>query len=140
KMRGALSDCVPIVVNNQVTWYVYTDNKVDFYQINAKALSNTKKITKTSKVNEVKNLKIKKAAKSSITLSWSKTSRAKGYIIYRYDNSTHKWVNIGKTTKLTYTDKKLASKTSYKYKVKAYRIISGKTYTGKSSGINARTK
>lgn len=140
KMKGCLSDCVPIISGNYVTWYSYKDDAITFYQINAKKLSETKKITKTSKVNDATGLRVIKTTKNSVSLSWSKTSRAKGYIIYRYNNSTGKWDKIGKTSKLKYTDKSLKSKTTYKYKLKAYRIISGKTQTGKAAGITAKTK
>ena len=45
KMQASLSDCEPIVVNGKVVWYVCNSTSVDFYSINTKTLSETKKNT-----------------------------------------------------------------------------------------------
>ena len=33
-IKGNLSDCVPVVVNNELKWYVWDNNIIDFYSIN----------------------------------------------------------------------------------------------------------
>lgn len=75
---------------------------------------------------------------TSITLNWNKVSGASGYRVYRYDPKTKAYVNIktvsGGST-VTYTDKSLAHDTTYKYKVKAYTKLGGKTYWGVASNI-----
>lgn len=33
-IEGNLSDCVPVVINNEIKWYVWSNNNIDFYSIN----------------------------------------------------------------------------------------------------------
>jgi len=40
EMDASLSDCAPKVINNQLTWYVWNNNKVSFYQISVNDISN----------------------------------------------------------------------------------------------------
>ncbi len=68
-------------------------------------------------------IKSTSSTKNSITLKWGKVKSADGYRVYRYDSKTKKWKSIAtvKNGKTSYVDKKsLKSKTTYKYKVKAY--------------------
>lgn len=72
----------------------------------------------------------------SVQIRWKKIEGASGYIIYRYNKKTKKYVKIAKikgNTKFTYTNKKLKKSTTYKYKVKAYKELDGKTLNGKIS-------
>lgn len=43
-MKGNLSDCVPIVSNNKVIWYVWDNNDVIFYEINVDSPANTNSV------------------------------------------------------------------------------------------------
>lgn len=63
---------------------------------------------------------------SAIKLTWNKANGADGYIVYRYDTKAKKYKRIAKGKNLTYTDKKLASGTSYKYAIRAYKTVDGK--------------
>ncbi|MBR3974787.1 MAG: fibronectin type III domain-containing protein [Clostridia bacterium] len=45
KMKASLSDCEPLLVSGKAVWYVCSENKVDFYSINTKTLSETKKFS-----------------------------------------------------------------------------------------------
>ena len=56
---------------------------------------------------------------SGVKVSWKKVTGASGYIVYRKTKSGD-WKEIGKTSKLYYTDKKAKSGTSYYYSVRAY--------------------
>ena len=72
----------------------------------------------------------------SAKIRWKKIQGASGYIIYKYDNKTKKYVRIAKikgNTKFTYTNKKLKKSSTYKYKVKAYKRLNGETFKGKIS-------
>lgn len=72
----------------------------------------------------------------SATIRWKKINGASGYIIYRYNKKTKKYVRIAKikgNSKFTYTNKKLKKSKTYKYKVKAYKTLNGKTLKGKIS-------
>lgn len=60
---------------------------------------------------------------STVELSWKKVSGATGYEIY--DSKGNK---VGSTKSTSYTVKKLSAKTTYKYKVRAYTTVGGKTY------------
>ena len=73
----------------------------------------------------------------SATIRWKKVEGASGYIVYRYNKKTKKYVRIAKVkgnTKFTYTNKKLKKSKTYSYKVKAYKTLNGKTLKGKTSG------
>lgn len=72
----------------------------------------------------------------SAEIRWKKINGASGYIIYRYNKKTKKFVRIAKikgNTKFTYKNKKLKKSKTYKYKVKAYKQLNGKTLKGKIS-------
>ena len=56
---------------------------------------------------------------SGVKVSWKKVTGASGYIVYRKTKNGD-WKEIGKTSKLYYTDKKAKSGTSYCYSVRAY--------------------
>lgn len=59
------------------------------------------------------------AGKKRATVSINKVAGAKKYLIYRSTSKTKGYKLVATTTKTTYTDKKLASKKTYYYKVKA---------------------
>ena len=89
-------------------------------------LGKTTKITATATTNSIK-------------LTWKKVTSAVGYTIYRYDSSKKKYVKIGSTKKLSYTNKKLKSGKKYTYMVKAYTKINGVVYRGKGVKFYAST-
>ncbi len=72
----------------------------------------------------------------SVQIRWKKINGASGYIIYRYNKKTKKYVRITKikgNTKFTYTNKNLKKSKTYKYKVIAYKQLNGRTLKGKIS-------
>ncbi len=88
---------------------------------------------------KVTNLKYS-AKKTSIKLTWKKTPGATGYIVYRYNYKTKKYVKV-KTVKATsYTLKKLKKNTTYTYKVVAYKSYKGIKYEGTGAKVKATTK
>ncbi len=44
-MNGNLSDCVPVVINNKLVWYVWKNSKNTFYEINLSSLSKNSSTT-----------------------------------------------------------------------------------------------
>lgn len=76
----------------------------------------------------VYNFKAALSSSSAVKLTWNKVSAAQGYIIYKYDNSKKTWVRAAKTASNvnTYTVSKLSSGTTYKFAIKAYRIVNNK--------------
>ena len=61
-----------------------------------------------------------------VTVKWNKISQATSYRVYRYNDSTKKWVSLVKTGGLTYTDKSVTSGKTYQYKVITESPLSSK--------------
>lgn len=115
------------------------------FKVRAKKGSQTGKYSSvlkaSTKPNKVKNLKISSVTTNSLKLSWSAVSKAKGYQIYAYNSSTHKWTNIKTTSSKSYTVKSLASGGYYSYKVRAYyKVGDKKIYGSFSSSAGTMTK
>ncbi|MBQ8029334.1 MAG: leucine-rich repeat protein [Clostridia bacterium] len=92
----------------------------------------------TSKVSytpgQVKNVKAK-VYTQTVKLSWKKVSNITGYEVFSYNTKTEKYTSLGKTTKTSYTVKKLNPATEYQFAVKAYNKPGKKTYYGKVSSL-----
>lgn len=58
---------------------------------------------------------------TSTTLTWTANGIANGYIVYSYNYSKNKYVEIGRTTGTSFTDKTAGNIDKHKYMVKAYR-------------------
>ena len=78
--------------------------------------------------SKVKQQTVKKARQ--VTISWDKVNKATGYEVYRAEkNGTYKKVATIKYAKTTkWIDKKVKKGYTYKYKVRAYSKVKGKTY------------
>lgn len=91
---------------------------------------------------KVANFIAKRQTINSITLHWKKVDGATGYTITQYNTSLKKYVKITtihKATKTTYKVGRLSNATSYKFRIRAYRIVNGKTYSGKVTTLTAMT-
>ena len=86
------------------------------------------------RIGTVSGFKTSAISSTAVKLTWNKVSGAQGYIVYKYDNAKKTWVRVAKTTTTanTYTVSKLASGTSYKFAVKAYKTVNGKEITSSS--------
>ncbi len=90
---------------------------------------------------KVGSFKVKSQTTSQITLSWSKATGSSGYEVCTYDSAKKKWKSVGTTTKTSYTINKLKAGTNYKYKIRAYKTISGKKYYGQyTAELSTATK
>jgi hypothetical protein len=92
--------------------------------------------TATFKINPPATTALKATSRtsSSITLSWAKNDYASGYQIY--DVLAKKIVaTISDVNTLTYQVTGLKSAKEYRYKIRAFKVISGETYYGKYSSI-----
>ena len=78
--------------------------------------------------NNAKAQTVKKTRQ--VTISWSKVNKATGYEVYRADkNGAYKKVATIKSAKtLKWIDKNVKKGYTYKYKVRAYAKVKGKTY------------
>ncbi len=115
------------------------------FKVRAKKGSQTGKYSSVleaaTKPDKVKNLKISSVGTSSLKLSWSSVSKAKGYQIYAYNTSTDKWTKIKTTTSKSYKVTSLSSGSYYSYKVRAYYKVNDKNVYGSfSSAVSTITK
>lgn len=78
---------------------------------------------------------------TSVKLTWKKVDNATGYRVYLYNSKTKKYEKYEDTKKTALSVKKLKSGTKYKFRVKAYTVVSGKTYiTGSYKYLATVTK
>lgn len=132
------------IANTSVT--TYKDSKVNVgytytYTVRAYRLSNGKALYsnydakgKSTRLNTFINVSSPKIGTASVT--WKKTTGARGYYIYRATSKGGKYKKIktianGKTIK--YTNTKLSEGKTYYYKVTPYGIVRGKRIAGNSS-------
>ncbi|MBA4686392.1 MAG: N-acetylmuramoyl-L-alanine amidase [Candidatus Galacturonibacter soehngenii] len=106
----------------------YTDKTVEagttyYYKVCAVTKGKEGKMSKvvSAKIKPaaVKNLKAKSAGGKNITISWSASKGASSYQIYRSTREKSGYSQIGTTTSLSYTNKKLKNGTKYYYRVYA---------------------
>lgn len=106
----------------------YTDKTVEvgvtyYYKVCAVTKGKEGKMSKVAsakiKPTAVKNLKAKSAGGRNITLTWSASKGASSYVIYRSTSEKSGYSQIGTTTSLSYTNKKLKNGTKYYYRVYA---------------------
>lgn len=83
----------------------------------------TKKTAKAAKVSSVKSSK-----KATATISIKTAKGAKGYAIYRSAKKNGTYVQVGTTTKKTFTDNNVVGGKTYYYKVASYVTSENGTY------------
>lgn len=78
---------------------------------------------------------------TTATLKWNKVSGASRYAIYKYSSSSKKWSIVKTTTGTSYKLTGLSAGTTYKYRVRAYKTVSGKNhYSNYSLTLPVTTK
>ena len=82
-------------------------------------------------------IKSTSASTSAVRLNWNAVSGANGYRVVRYDANAKKWVPVGTIKTTSFKETKLKGKTSYMYKVKAYRKVGGATYWSEYSAVKS---
>lgn len=79
-------------------------------------------------ISKPTNLKITKRSSRKISLSWNKVKNVSGYIIYmQTGNGSYKKVGTVKNSS-TFTKWSLKRGKTYRFKIKAYKVIDKKTY------------
>lgn len=78
------------------------------------------------------------ATSDSVSLKWSKVSKATGYRVYKKVDG--KWVKLKTQSSVTYTAKGLTASTNYTFGVKTYRKVNGKEYWSSIKTVKAKTK
>lgn len=85
----------------------------------------------------------KGTAFDKIKLTWSKVAGASSYYIERYNSSKKAYSNIKTVSSKTvsYTDGSKNASTSYKYRVRPYKVVfNGRSYGSYSKEVSAKTK
>ncbi len=132
----------------------YTDTSVEcgrkyYYQVVAGVWTTKYKYKKSDLVSVRPTLTnpqvtAKAKEKKQIKVSWKKVKGASGYEIYRSTSAKGKYKKV-KTIKsgstCSFTNKKLKSKKTYYYKVRAYRMVKNKkVYSGKSKAVAQKSR
>ena len=81
----------------------------------------------TTKPKDISSVKLSSATTTSQKLTWSKSSGATHYLVYRYNSSTESYKKLATVTSTSYTVKSLKTKTKYTYKIKPVVMKDGKT-------------
>lgn len=93
-----------------------------------------------SSPTNVTSFKATKRSGTSVTLGWNKNTTATGYKVEQYKNG--KWVQIAVVSvnkNVCYTVSKLSRNTAYRFRIRAYKTISGKTSHSGYAYVNVRT-
>ena len=97
-----------------------------------------------AKARTVKGLKATAKKKGRVSLSWKKSSGAKGYQVFRSTKKKSRFKKVATIKKVgtkKWTDKTTKKSKVYYYKIRPYNIVSGKTVFGKwSSVVKVKTK
>ena len=113
----------------------YDEEGICLYTCTHCSATKTEPIDKKIYTEKV-NIKGIKTSKGTITISWKKASKAKGYFIYRKDPGSNQFKAVGKITNsntLKWTDSKgLKKGKSYSYKVRAYIVSNNKKFLSKN--------
>ena len=83
-------------------------------------------------LNEPQSFKAE-AVKNGIRLSWKKNKKVQKYELYRKEAGASKYTLVKTTKQSSFTDTKAGYGITYTYKVRAVRILDGKTYTSDCS-------
>ena len=84
------------------------------------------------------NFKVSTRKTTSLKLSWKKVSGASGYQVQQ--KKSNKWTTLKNTTSSAYTVSKLKAGTSYQFRVRTYKTISGKKYYSSWVTLTTPTK
>ncbi|MGE8204612.1 InlB B-repeat-containing protein [Heyndrickxia sp. NPDC080065] len=123
-----------------------TTRKTYYYKIRAyRTIDGTKAYSSYSSIVSGKpvlakptSIKAKKVSSTSIKVSWNKVSEASGYEIYRASSKSGSYKKVKTLTKGTtvnYTNKSLAKRKTYYYKVRTYRTVNKKKIYSSFSNI-----
>ncbi len=105
---------------------------------NGKVYGEWSTLTVYTNLVKTKNLKATKSTTTSVTLKWDKVAGAQGYEVYQYKSG--KWTKVKTVTGTSVTVSGLKAGTTYKFYVRAYKKVSGKTVYGENSAnLSAKT-
>lgn len=118
----------PVIPNGSIT----IKTKVVRYGKQDSAISNFT-FTGVTAPGKVTGVKVATTSYQSIKTTWSSVTGASGYQVGRYDSSKKAYVpvkNVSSGSTLTFTNSGLKTGTTYYFRVRAYKTVSGKTFYG----------
>ena len=86
-------------------------------------------------VKKTTGLTNKTQDQKSITIKWNKISDGTGYELEKYDTSKKKYIKVKELTGTSYKVTGLKVATTYKFRVRAYKIIDGRKHYGNYSDV-----
>ena len=107
---------------------------------NATAHSGYTNLSTLTSPTNVSNVVCTARSYNSITLSWNRNTTATGYKLEQYKGG--KWVQVAAVSgnkNVRCTVSKLSRNTAYRFRIRAYKVINGKTSNGGYTYINVRT-
>ncbi len=107
---------------------------------NATAHSGYTNLSTLTSPTSVSNVVCAARSYNSITLSWNRNTTATGYKLEQYKGG--KWVQVAAVSgnkNVRCTVSKLSRNTAYRFRIRAYKVINGKTSNGGYTYINVRT-
>ena len=96
------------------------------------AAKSIKVVPAQAKISSVEN-----TASKTVTVSWAKVSGATAYSVWRSTSKNGTYKHKGTTASTSYTDKTAKAGTTYYYKVRACKTVSGKTVAGAFSAVKS---
>ena len=122
-------------------------NKTYYFYVRSVCSSNgtktySTKVSKTVKARPVivalgkpSNFKIYKTTSGRFYFSWSKVSKATGYVIYQYNSTTKQYEKAALSKTVNASVSNLKAGKTYKFKIRAYRTVNGVTRYGSWSSV-----
>lgn len=124
--NGARFSAAPSYVTNSGIKYLTVQTKTD---------------TKPAvTINNISGLKIAGRAADALRLNWNSDTKADGYIIEQYKGG--KWnriARIGNKNTKTYRVEKLAASTTYKFRIRAFKMSGANAFYGNYAYVNGKT-
>ena len=131
--------CIMMLVLNHSNPEIFGQEKTDSMNF---AAATTVLYTASAAISTPASVKAARINSSSLKITWKKVSGASGYSVYKWNGQVKKYKPARTLTgngKTAWTDTKLKSNITYKYKIRAYRNVSGKKLYGPfSETVSAR--
>ena len=92
----------------------------------------------TVKLADITGAKVVRSSNTALKVSWEKVPNASGYVVYRSTKETTGYKAVKTITKgstVSFNNTKLKNGTTYYYKVRAYKTVSGKKVYGEYTAV-----
>lgn len=120
-------------------WYTEIDGRGKKYTSSSKMTPNDLMLYANwvRKLNSPTNIKSNSDSYNSIKISWNKIDDAHKYEIYTSSSKTGKYTKIATTKSTSYRNIKLKTGRTYYYKVRACKVVNGKSFYSDYSSVTS---